>query len=274
MKKIEEKDKKNIEFYLKLLPVCIVLLIILGYSYLSGYYGLYNLDIIHYLDTTEILTSFLPLVKLIFIPLLIAYLVLRYLHKSFNEPDSASKKEIKTDTQKKWLKIFKNVGMFLLILIIGLSIMLIFFFFVGTYVATNYGVIFFWIMATAVSYMTMVFNKMSPIMNTITHLILGWLIYFGAHAYFMDKHRAIKEGDRISEATFVYQNDTISTTENIRYIGQTNNYIFLHEFKTNTNFIYEFDKISNMQIRTDPVKIDWNYSFYHMFDGSKKKKDK
>lgn len=49
---------------------------------------------------------------------------------------------------------------------------------------------------------------------------------------------------------FIYENESIESTKNKRFLGMTSEYLFLRDIETNTNYIYKLSNITNLEITT------------------------
>jgi len=255
MRKLTNETREELSFYLKLLPIALVLLICLGYLYINDYYNLYGLDIALYLNNSDILTSFLPMVKAFILPVAMVFaLFYLFLGDSKVTPDEKDKA---TKEGSKWKRLSKKTIVILFFSVVGVAAMVIISV-LNMVVEAYFGRAWMMlIIITAIILIGIVSEKGK--VKSGMYMILFSVIYFSSNIYYTNKYLAIKEGKRLTNVTFNYEGETISTTKNIVYIGQTKEYLFLHEFKSNTNFVYELSRVSKLQVSRQSVKLNWKH---------------
>jgi hypothetical protein len=247
----ENKTLKNF------IPFIGTLLIVVGYLKISLFYKHFNIEIINYLEFSEILTIFLPdiLKYCLFIFLGIGA---NFLLESKSETEKYHNIKVELTNSIKLKDRFKN-HYNLNKELVWLSILILFIYLISFIWLREK----FWdtLMGTFIIPSLLLFNilllefrnKYKILYNkyfdpTINNIIL--LIFLFGLLTVSSVHSEIKETESKQELkiTFSYLNETLNTSKSLKYVGQTRNFLFLYDLKKKESRIFEISELRNYKI--------------------------
>lgn len=250
----------------KTLPLVSGLIIFFGYIKLSIFYYHFNIKIIDYLEFIEILTLFLPDVVYYGCFVVLAMLI-SFISTSKQEMEAKQMKIENIENENSSWKRFKYQIKYHGQLLIALGLFFIWngvevFFFnkTSSLFLSVPGILILGFLLF--SYFIIEFNhKFKKIYNedfnpTIHNLIvIGF--FFGLYSissvqYELDKIESLSSPN----ISFKYSESLISTNENLVYLGQTRNYLFLHDRSKQASHIYLRNQISEVKIMKSKTKED------------------
>jgi hypothetical protein len=236
----KNNDKVDYETLIKGVPLAIGLFILCGSLYLTTYFSCFHINIFNYLDTTEILTTFLHLIQqIVFIISFIigeALLIKFFIWIDLQLKNRKGNKESKETTQPKWLILLVQhasqiVITISLIFCIGYVIISYFIEIDSKYIIKNrdwMGVILTVFAFLASIWIVVQFEKgtKKSARNMIIFVCLFFISYSVTCA--IDRIEAtVNVPD--SNTMIVSENDTIRTAPTYYYVGRTNKYIFFYD---------------------------------------------
>lgn len=247
LKNSNEPTEFDFEKVAKLVPLIIGFLIVCGSLYLDTYYKCFHINIFNYLDTTEILTTFLYIIQdIVFIFAgLIGYIVLVKIILWFDNKWSSYKKkktvreEIKPDVQKENLldKFIHSDEMPTILTVVSLLFCL-------GYIMKSYDIeinsnyiiknrdwmgaalIIFTAVAAFLIMIQFEAGKKTAVKNMIIFFTL-FLISYSVSAAVAKIESTVNMVDL--ESMIILENDTIKTTPKYIYVGRTNKYVFFFD---------------------------------------------
>lgn len=258
-------------------------LIFIGYFNEYTFYIFFGFNILSYLTFGELLLSFLNLT----IPLLILSAVIFFMYvgtvnstrKSEEEGEKyntnfysdifeitrESLKELKVLFQErkwKWIWTYINIVHRLFQFLISIAIFLFAFLYplyflllvMGENLHFDFGLPihvilgFGWL--TIINILIKKFYKKTEHVRAAMFLII-LLIFIGTITIInRSKYNFKIEGKENTYLEFVYENETIKTKDNLVFVGQTENYLFVKDVKKQVNYIYNKEKIDLIKIIT------------------------
>ncbi|MEZ5015924.1 MAG: hypothetical protein R2800_02655 [Flavipsychrobacter sp.] len=288
----KKEDSKSYHKYLvqlkELLPILSVILVFLGYWNLDSYYDHFDIDIYNYVTATELLLSFLPIIKYIIISvslisvfvvilsslikskkgkksvkptanILFTPLLLRRLYK-IRKKRKSSLFTITINTYKCLLNLFVIVvPVFLTFLICDVLENEIISILFDKW--TKYFFVF--LIATTITYYSLIFNdtifsrinldlRDYTILFLSLNVILAVIIITSVINTLQSKR--VYYNNNLKTTSILIDNKTITTDSNLVYIGQTQNYIFLRKLKEEVNVIYKMSDIDKLEIEGKTIK--------------------
>lgn len=216
--------------YLKYLPIVAPLLIFFGVARLSFYYGFFNVDIIYFLDFSEIITQFFDVLIVNAITIGLAstlFVITAFL----------------VEISRKWLR-----AVVLLLVLAGTLVMVLT---RKNWGNTNYiflSVLFLTLLLFAFQQTFDPKSKIDPtlkaplILCAVALILLTIRLSASADA---DDVMAFRKYEGVK----VYYKDSLVTSTDKRYIGNTTNYVFVHDITKNVTEVYNL---------TDIKKIDFS----------------
>jgi len=246
-------EKKDL---LPMLPACIGIVILCAIARLYLYYAQFGVHIIAYIDTSEILLSFLDIPDTLF---LLSITVLFFLSILKSLPFKWKEyilRKIKYDIDKK--NYF--VGTFILITGFLFYIFSIFNNQSDYDLATDYTEIQFGLFIISMCYSFVVISiiKLYNVVfdcDITSKRIINNVLYFSSALYLlcifdaeMSANKIIKRNKLSSNVKFVYSNQKYQTDSNVVCVGFTKGYIFLYDKKINTTSVFPMIDISYLTL--------------------------
>ncbi len=220
MEILSKQMKAKIDFVVKIVPVLSIIMIFFGYLFVSAYYAYFGIDILIYLDVKEILTAFLPFMEIIIPYTFVGYIMVELIN--WNQKNEIEK---------------AIIGFILFLLIIA--------FFLShksnpdTFLTYSRIPMFF--LGILITFYQFIPKPYGQILFVI-------LFYISGTGYYSDKRLSIEKKWIQTKVSFSYEGSQISSNDTAMYIGQTRNYLFLYNFKSERNYMFEFNKMTNFSI--------------------------
>ena len=260
------------------------ILIFIGFYNYYSFYNQFDINIASYLSIGELLLSFLPLSTYIlgFLGILFIYFIGAVVSSAFVR-DKTEKKEgeamadnivslhtlslsygkIRQILKEEKLKSFGSIFWLCFFSFLYLLGLLFFIFFVGyilhyfkkvfgeeTLIPSNSATliifgIFWFVLFADLLLRNLKINKdfVYPMWFLMTVFFFLGIIKVKNH----DLADSIMKGSTNVQYEMEYQNQIISTSNDLKYIGKTEKYIFLKEIKTGGNIIYPTDRVGRME---------------------------
>lgn len=233
-----------------LLPYIGGLCIVFGYFKLNLFYSHFNINISEYIDFTEMITAFIP-DGLLYLGMVSLVISVNFLLESQSERDEKKEnfnKLISGETFLKRLKIYLKQNIpYVFIFIVYNTILIIshnnndlnksYYFFLANFILFN--LIF---LEFKLKYFK-IYNKW--IDNTV-HNLFFIILYFTFYIYFWNFENIKDTNKGILKICFSYTENFIQSTDNLIYVGQSKNYIFMYDKLSNESYVYPRGEIKNL----------------------------
>jgi len=245
-----EKLKGLINFF----PLIFIILTTLGYVNLQAYYYFFNIEILNYLELSEIIllffnTSILLIAGIIFIVGL-SYVLDDKIMNKFDKNNADSNQKPVDKIQSK----LKIGGLFILILIL---FQIIFNLMIKNYIGIIFpvgfiicGIIFF--IVDKYFFEVLIIRSRTPFFffTTVISLFSLLLINLITITHSMQNAYDIRYNHlQIKQLCFSYNDKTIKTSEELVYIGETKSVLFLFDIKNRETIIFKIDNIDYLRIK-------------------------
>ncbi|WP_029271685.1 hypothetical protein [Flavobacterium sp. KJJ] len=243
---------KKLEDLIKFFPLIFILLTTLGYIHLQSYYYFFDIEIINYLDVSEIVLLFFDksilLIAGILIIIPISYILDNKLSQSNNQ-ETIQRPETKINSDK----YLKRMGYFIVfIMIVRLALNVI----SGNYISLVFTIgfiiclfIFFLLEKYLFKILIQKFSVFFflSLFASFAMLLLASLLTI---SNIVEKGYNIRYNNEIiKEVSFSYNNKIIQTSKELIYIGETKKNIFLFNPKKNETMIFKMENIDNFRIK-------------------------
>lgn len=264
------KVKNKIDILIKLLPLTLGFLSVLGYLNIHLYYSFFNIDIINHITLTEIPLLFYDKIILLYGSSLFLILTLFFSNqekikndkKTELELNFLNKKEKENYLSDKFEKIKKNRKKELLILIIIITFLytgiITYLILTKDYVALTFKIINIIVILLITFSAKFLFRNFLYFFKQLSFekaiilfmviiitifLNIGFFIDTGEHIY------KIKNcGETEKNIQFEFKGLLIKTNDDLKYLGQTKNNLFLYSCLNEKSFIYKTTEINKMII--------------------------
>lgn len=248
---IEKESLKTV------IPYIGTILVILGYVKLNLFFNHFGIKIVDYLEFTEILTLFLPDI-VYFSSILFFVFLFNFLTTSKKEmivQHNIKEEIISTHSFKSRIKLIYKLNIFLFwfsfLIIIGNLIKFIWFRESMTIIDWLYMMfpillIFMIIMFEfRYKYYQTYSEKLNPSYNNYV-LILYFYISFSIFYTYYDIDKTENRSDKT--ISFLYLDTKIQTDESLIFIGNTKNYLFIHDMEKNKSLVFNRSDVKGFQI--------------------------
>ncbi len=235
-------------------------LIFLGYTYLHVYYSNFDIDIFSFLDTGELLLSFLKLADnaMILIALFMIYPVI-FLVLYFFIPQKTKEQMDQPILNRSSPKKNQYLNLLFLIGIIVLTIYSIYMLasrfrenLLSRYIL--YFILFsafYWVIYFI--YINYCENKKDELdlnerqrINFISGFLFSFYVVFFLANYSSQLTKFNLYNKSIS---FIYENKNVKCSDNLRFVGMTSKYLFLWKYCEKEVFVFERDRLKNIVIK-------------------------
>lgn len=244
--------QKKLEDLIKFFPLIFIILTTLGYIDLQCYYYFFNIEILNYLDVSEIVLLFfnnsILLIIGISIVITVSYILKNKLpQKPNSELLQRSRENVDSDKFTKkmiyWLifvmifRVIINIiaGNYInLVSLIGSMICLFIFFLLEKYLSK------------------ILIEKFSTFffLSFFTSFAMVLLVSLITISTVVEKAYHIRYNNKIiKEVCFTYHNKIIQTSKELIYIGETKKNLFLFNSKKNETLIFNTENIDNFRIK-------------------------
>ncbi len=244
LENLKESVALDFEKIAKLVPLIIGFLIICGSLYLDTYYRCFHINIFNYLDTTEILTTFLYIIKdIIFIfagliGYMIALKIIFWIGDNFPAKNKKDSNEPTSKTKTNLIDRFVQSDEMPTILTI-VSLVFCLGYIMKSYeieINSNYiiknkdwmgtALIIFTAIASLLILIQFETGKKAALKNMSIFFALFFISYSVSTA--VEKIEAtVNRVDK--ESMVILENDTLKTTSKYIYVGRTNRYVFFFD---------------------------------------------
>lgn len=226
---------RKLNSILKILPIGAAALIACGFINLNIYYQSFNIEIIRFISTQEILTYFLN--DLLGILYSLSGMIIVWIY--FYEPkkDNVPYHKIKPNL------LMYLTGIVTILMIIGLVIVL--------FTEQNYYSYVYYKGAAGLLpiliLFTLIYNKWVMKISMLVPISLSFLLLSVIYA----KHEVfrVKENYKYSRAKIILENEIIESDSTRYYIGNTNNFIFIFNATTNSSHIYKMEDLKELTLQ-------------------------
>lgn len=238
------KNKAMYKHLKELIPIFTVLLIFLSYVNMQAYYEVIGIDIYNYIDTTELLLSFIPFIYdwLFYgsILLLVALWILTWIVAFFIEKKSGELLNQAITVIKRY-----ETALLIIILIIKTVIIIIFIAFESSSLWYNVASIAFFsvivILILAYNINNSNYKSILLIISFFSVMFLSSLMQNNVH---VKGQEALNRMDNY--ISFTYYDTHIQTDSLNLFYGETKNYIFFYNLSDSTSKIYEKIHVTNI----------------------------
>jgi hypothetical protein len=244
------------ERLLKYSTLIYAFLLFLGYAYLDTYYNWFGIEIFSFLDTSEILLSFLRNINTlgVFLFIVLVYIALTSLTD-----------RIKLDRINNYIEASekrKSITYLLGLLLAAGVVIFSAYQLVITIMDGPLEIIFILIYILIAIVFIVLYKHFKSILETnkkekedierskkVLRLIIVIAVAFGfnfltaTYAY-----RRTIDKKETADISFNYDNRLVKTNDTILYIGSTSKYIFLRNVKKKSNLVFEKEKITNLSL--------------------------
>lgn len=242
----------------EIIPYISSLLILLGFLKLNYFYAHFNINISNYIDLTECLILFFPhLIKYLFI--LFGINILFYLITSPEEDiENYQKVEeiIDNNKLKIRLKKFFFLNFWIFMQVISLTILGTISYFLNgksAYIIITAALLLFTVLLS--NFILLEFSrkyklankkKFDPTYNNFI-IILVLIVCNSIHGTYHEiKSIENHKGDSVC---FKYNSSLIQSEDNVIFVGQTRNFIFMYNNLTSETSVYPKDRLDELTIR-------------------------
>lgn len=243
---------KKLEDLIKFFPLILILLTTLGYIHLQCFYYFFDIEILNYLDVSEIVLLFFDKSILLISGFLIVIAVSYIL-------DDKLAKEIHSNNNPKDSKISRGdkfIKKCMYSVLLFMSLKIIFNIFTQNYIKLIFPIGFgicLLIFFLFEKYLFDIFiEKFSAFffLNFTISLVALLLINLITISSVAEKGYNLKHNHQIiKQVSFSYNNKTIKTCNKLFYIGETKKNLFLFDSQKNETIIFKMEKIDNFMIK-------------------------
>lgn len=248
-------DKETLK---RFLPFVGTALIILGFIKFKIFYNRFNIDIENYLELTEVLVLFLTDVVYYGIMILSVFF---YNFLVTSESEDTEKEKIKqaieeeSSFKKRLTYHYKlSANHILMVIIATICLVLVYFFNYARFWNALFSTI---TIPVVLLYVILVMEyrhkykkvygiNLNPSINNLALLIFMFSLYSVSSA-FSEIQKIYKKPDKV--ISFRYMNDVIKSSSNIKYLGETSNYVFMYDHKKQESKVFEKSEIRCFKIK-------------------------
>ncbi len=248
---MQSERKHSIESIIKLFSFIYVLLITCGLTYNYFFYKGFGINITEFIDISEVLIQFIPLLADVLVIMLLFLLVINFLTKSllFEETSDISKTIERKKMRKTWVILF--------FCSIGLAII---FYLLCLFVYSSYRLFYMWLLISIVFFvpiiLEMVFNFFNKEMNinlpTIFRDVAYTFIIFISitiWASYSKVEKMRRNGNyKKFELVFKADNARFISDSTKLYLGRTKSYLFIHDSKERKSHVINVSDIKEFII--------------------------
>lgn len=232
-----------------------ILLFLIKFSFLKAYYDSFNINILNYMDYSEILLSNSNFIVFFSTTFLLLYLFF------FDKLNHKNNKETILINDSN-IGVLKNTSRFFLILVSFLILVKIFVPKVNDYTYKPYLYFFITIFLLLAVFLNDVSNDKSKLINVfknklINYIVVSCIFFFIAHMFAVAQVISIKTGKfKKTHTSFKYKTSFVFTSDILIDIGETKSTVFIYDKNKEQTFIYNKTYIdSTAYYNWDPVFI-------------------
>lgn len=241
---------KKLENIVNFFPLIFIFLTTLGYIHLQVFYYYFDIEILNYLDLTEIILLFFNKSILLVVGILIIIFSSYILENRVNNVTIKEKDLSENNLSSKILDKFAYLIIFLQILYIFIVVLS------GNYIGLIYPIGF--IICTIIYFMSEKYAFKNLFLNYRTFYFFSFNI--GIVAFFLINlttiTSSIENGYNIrynnkvlKQVYFRHNSKIVKTSKEIIYIGETKNNIFFFNSKTKETIIYKKENIDILSVK-------------------------
>lgn len=235
----------KLDTLIKLFPLIFIILTTLGYIHLQTYYYFFDIEILNYLELTEIILFFFSK-SIIIITTILIIISITYATEIKKENEYKNK-EIKIKSES---KILDKLGIFIIIFL-GIYILIncITGNYIGLIYPVGYGVCFliFYLLEKYFFERLLSNNTEFFFLSFNLSIVVFLLINLNTITTSIERGYNIRNNNLvIKEVHFTYNNKNIDTSKQILYIGETKKNIFFFNSKTKETIIYKMENVDNL----------------------------
>lgn len=225
------ETQENKTDFLKFIPFVLPLVILIGVARLVFYYQHFNLDILPFLDFSEILTSFLN--DLIIIVFFICHLVVAY----------SIFKEMKSNPLRHYLILLSLFGLFYII------------YGIVTYKSVRFSVISFGGVISILAVVAIYFRQFNNTTYIFKQVAVSFFIgVIVAVLISYDDSYAVKYNKIYSKVKVQLDSTSLQCDSTHYYIGNTKNYLFFYNEKSRTATVYPIVRVKQIDFNPRTFK--------------------
>lgn len=244
----------------KYTTIIYALLWFLGFILSYSYYSLFNIDIVEYLDFTEIFFGFFTNILEVQYSGQIIFFMSIYLFLFFTIYRVAKNMKIILTLLIPAISLMLSIIALAFLIRIGFNII------IWDYIPIYFNpliviCLFFFVLKLYAHYGLKIKGKLGIYIekfNSLTVNKISWIVFIFLISYLFTAHtlyrfqqskatNLLKDDIRIKEVCFLYNDTPRQTDSVIFYIGGTKNNLFLYNRKTKETFIYEKNNITNLK---------------------------
>lgn len=244
----------KLESATKFFPLIFVLLSALSYIHLEFYYLFFDINILSYLDLSEIVLLFFNKSILITIFIIIIIVVSYILDYRINKETTSKIEEAKLKVKRGFR--YKTLNNLWLIMIVTLLIYIVFVLITKDYIGLIFPIgyiILMLIFYVFVRHIAIIFISK----HTIIFSFSFWVGIFTVSLFnLLTLTKSIETGYNvryknkvIKNISFTYNQKQIETSQALKYIGETRSSLFLFDNTRLETIIFKMENIDNMKIR-------------------------
>jgi hypothetical protein len=249
--------KAKLDTIIKSFPLLFIILTTLGYIHLQSYYYFFDIEIINYLEISEIPLLFfnkaILIILLILIIITISYFIDDKISKEEIEIDKYDLERLKYETSKPKSFTVNNFGWIIVFfLIIYIISNLIFKNYIGLIYPIVYLICGFLYVLSEKTILKILTKNHNIFSTVIIHLSFTSLILFNLFTITNSIEKGYKlryENEQSKLIFFTYDKKVIETNKKIIYIGETKKNLFLFDKEKDETLIFKMDKIDNFKFR-------------------------
>lgn len=249
--------KTELDTIIKSFPLILIVLTTLGYVHLQSYYYFFDIEIINYLEISEIPLLFfnksILIILLILIIIIISYFVDDKIAKEENEIENYNLEKLKYEISKPKRFIHKILGWVIIFLLVTYIIINLIF---KNYIGLIYPIFYIicaliYILSEKTILKTLV-NKHNTFSSIIIYLGFASLILFNISTISNSIEKGYRlryENEQSKLISFTYDEKIIETNKKIIYIGQTKKSLFLFDKEKDETLIFKMEKVDAFKFR-------------------------
>ncbi|KIO52061.1 hypothetical protein [Flavobacterium hibernum] len=242
----------KLDSIIKSFPLIFIILTTIGYVNLESYYYFFDIEIINYLEISEILLLFFNKSILIILLLISIIFIIYLVDEKITQEINDNKKDLealKHRTEKTKQKISRGGWILIILLIFFIIVDIIFANYIGLIFPIGFLVLIIINRIAEKTVLKIIINKDS---------ILSFIIYFGLQILLLFNlltiSTSIENGYRLRYQSkqsklvcFYYNGKTIKTSKKTIYVGETKKYIFLFDKENEETLIFKTDEIKDLK---------------------------
>lgn len=238
----------KLESVIKFFPLIFIILTTIGYIHLQVYYYYFDIEILNYLDLTEIILLFFDKSLLLTLGILFTVFISYILDYKIKKETDNKTEDSSAKSKKKPLRYFEISLIILQLAYIALSIIQ------ENYIGLLYPIGF--IICTIIYFLLekyvfeMLFKNHGTFffLSFVAGFVALLLINLSTITYSIEKGYNLRyKNITLKQISFSYNNKIISTSNKIKYIGETKSSLFLYDFNKRETIIYKMENVDYLR---------------------------